>query len=80
MTASRQTKKVWGVKLEGLSDALAKAEEDLLVGIYEAREAGLSQGDVSYHVDKCSPSGVKAKEERGKTIKERRRKRGSSTS
>ncbi|WP_327719911.1 hypothetical protein OG381_34550 [Streptomyces sp. NBC_00490] len=74
MTASRQTKKAWGRKLEEASDAVQKAKDDLLVTIYQARtEGGLSQGDVSYHVAECSPSGVKAKEERGRAIVEARR-------
>lgn len=74
MTVSRQTKKAWGKKLEDLSDAVAKATEELLVGIYDAREAGLSQRDVAYHVDKLSPTGVKAKEDKGRAIKEKRKR------
>lgn len=68
MTASRQTKKAWGSKLEKLEELAKRAQEDLLVGIYQSRQAGLSQEDVAYNLESCSASGVKAKEEKGKAI------------
>lgn len=74
MTVARATKKNWGAKLEKLELVLKQAQEDLLVGIYEARQAGLSQEDVAYNLENCSASGVKAKEERGRAVAERRKR------
>ncbi|MFF6988385.1 hypothetical protein [Streptomyces sp. NPDC010273] len=81
MSASRQMRKSWGSKLEKLTEAAEQAQEDLLVGIYEARQAGLSQADVAYNIGGVSPTGIKSKEEKGKAILARRRgsKGGSST-
>lgn len=73
MAVSRQTRKVWGSKLEKLAEAAEKAAEDLLVGIYQAREAGLSQADVAYSIGGVSPTGIRAKEEKGREIYERRK-------
>ncbi|MFG3718236.1 hypothetical protein ACGF8D_10610 [Streptomyces massasporeus] len=79
MKVSRQKRAAWAKKLEALSEAAEKAQEDLLVGIYQAREDGLSQADVAYNIGGVSPTGIKAKEEKGREIYERR-KGGSSTS
>jgi hypothetical protein len=73
VTVPRATKKAWGAKLEKLADDCRKAQEDLLVGIYQARQAGLSQADVAYNVGGISPTGVRPKEEKGKAIFEARR-------
>lgn len=73
MTVSRATKKNWGTKLEKLDEAAQRAAEDLLVGIYEARQAGLSQADVAYNVGGISPTGIRAKEEKGKEILDARK-------
>jgi hypothetical protein len=77
VTVPRATKKSWGAKLEKLAEDAKRAQEDLLVGIYQARQAGLSQADVAYNVGGISPTGVRPKEEKGKAIFEARRgKRG----
>lgn len=68
MAVSRQTRKAWGSKLEKLTEAAQKAQEDLFVGIYQAREAGLSQADIAYAIGGVSPTGIKAKEDKGAAI------------
>ena len=73
MPVSRQVRKSWVSKLEKLAEEAERAQEDLLVGILQAREAGVSQADVAYGVGGVSPTGIKAKEEKGKAILERRR-------
>jgi hypothetical protein len=79
MKVSRQKRAAWAKKLEGLASAKDKAIEDELVGIYEARQDGLSQADVAYMIGGVSPTGIKAKEDKGREIYERR-KGGSGTS
>ena len=74
MSVSQQKKRVWLKKLTTLADGLDRAQEDLLVGIYEARKEGLTQADVAYMVGGIHPSGVAAKEAKGKEIFERRRR------
>jgi hypothetical protein len=74
MTVSRQTKSAWLKKLTSLADGLDRAQEDLLVGIYQAREDGLSQADVAYMVSDRSSSGIAAKAAKGKEILERRKR------
>jgi len=68
MAASRQTKNAWLKKLTTLADGVDKAQEDLLVAIYKAREDGLSQADVAYMIGDRSSSSIKAKEDKGKAI------------
>lgn len=79
MTVSRQTKKAWERKLERLAEGVDTAQEDLLVGIHEARRAGLSQADIAYMVGGVSSSGVKAKEEKGAAILAERKGRKKAT-
>ena len=74
MSASRQMKRAWEDKLGKLCDELREAQEALLVGIYKARQDGLSQADVAYMAEGVSPSGVAAKEAKGREIYERRRR------
>ncbi len=78
MSASRQVKRAWERKLSALTDDLHRAQEALLVGIYKARQDGLTQADVAYMVDGVAKSGIAAKEAKGKEIFERR-KRGPKT-
>lgn len=73
MKVSRQKRKAWEKKLGALASAKEKAIEDELVGIYEAREDGLSQADVAYMIGGVSPTGIKAKEDKGREIFERRK-------
>lgn len=82
MAVSRQARKAWEKKFDSVNEARDKASDDWHVLIHEAREAGLSQSDVAYMAVDVSPSGVKAKEDQGRAILERRRgsKGGSSTS
>jgi hypothetical protein len=74
VTLSQQQRRVWSQRLSKLSRAAQRAQDDLLAGIYEARTDGLPQADVASAVDALSPSGVKAKEAKGKEIFERRRR------
>lgn len=53
--------------------AKQKADEALLVGIYEARQGGVPQADVARAVGDKSGSGIKPKEIKGREIYERRR-------
>lgn len=80
MSASRQKKRVWEKRFERINLMRAQAERDWLVMICEARRDGLSQADVAYMAEGVSPSGVKAKEEKGAEIlQEREKKRGAKT-
>lgn len=74
MSLSRQVKGQWLKKLTGLADGLDKAQDDLLVGIYQARAAGLSQADVAFMIGDKSSSGIGAKEAKGKAIIEGRKR------
>jgi hypothetical protein len=79
VSASPQKKRSWEDKFKRLTTASQKAQEAVLVAIYEARQDGLSQADVAYMIGDRSPSGVGPKEAKGKEIFERRR-RGSKSS
>lgn len=74
MTVSRQTKRVWEDRLAKLVAASQAAQDAVLVGIYEARQDGLSQADVAGMVDGVSKSGIAIKEAKGREIFERRRR------
>lgn len=65
---SRQKKRAWEAKFERLTTAAEKAADDVLVGIHEAREDGLSQADIAYMVGSISPSGIKPKAAKGEKI------------
>ena len=65
---SRQKKRAWEAKFERLTTAAEKAADDVLVGIHEAREDGLSQADIAYMVGGISPSGIKPKAAKGEKI------------
>jgi hypothetical protein len=69
---SRQRKRGWEARLGKLADAAQTAAEDVLVGIHEAVEDGLSQADIAYMVGGISPSGVRAKALKGQAIKKAR--------
>lgn len=73
MTASRQDRRRWEDKLKALAKARRQAVEAELVGIYEARRAGLSQAVAASAIGDKSGSGIKAKEIKGREIYERRR-------
>lgn len=77
MTASRQKIKAWDAKLADLAAAAQKAQEDILVGLYQAREEGLSFADLARGLGFSSASSVPTKVEQGrKILEERKRKRG----
>lgn len=72
MRVTPQKRKSWKQKLGRLSKAAQKAAEDVLVGVYEARQDGLTQADIAYMLGGVSPSGVQAKADKGeKILKER---------
>ncbi|MFF4020021.1 hypothetical protein [Streptomyces sp. NPDC001843] len=73
MTASRQKRNAWLKKLAGLADGADKAQEDLLMGIYQARQDGVSYADVAYGIGDKSPSGIPAKVEKGRAVLEKRK-------
>jgi hypothetical protein len=73
VSVSRQEKRNWANKFERVNLAREKAQEDWLILIHQARQAGLSQSDVAYMADGVSPSGVPAKEALGKAVLEKRK-------
>ncbi|CAL9370159.1 hypothetical protein [Streptomyces sp. enrichment culture] len=70
---SRQKKRAWEDRLAKLTRAAQAAQDAVFVAIYEARQDGLSQADVAYMLGGVHPTGIKAKEEKGRAIRERRR-------
>lgn len=74
MSVSSQQRSVWAKKLDRLVKASTKGEEDLLVGIHEAMELGLSQADIAYSIGDKSSSSVKRKADKGKKILEGRKR------
>lgn len=72
ITASRRG--MLAKKLSSLAANRRAAEEALLVGIYEAHEAGLSYDDIAHQIGDKSGSGIPPKARKGKTILEDRRK------
>ncbi|MFC5799146.1 hypothetical protein [Streptomyces formicae] len=73
MSVSSQKRRAWEQKIHRLTRAAQKANEDVLVAIYEATEDGLTQADVAYMVGGVSPSGIKPKAIKGaKILKERK--------
>lgn len=69
-----RTSRIWERKLKQLAQQVARAQEDLLVGVYEARQDRVSQADVAAYIGDRSSSGVKAKENKGRAIKEKRKR------
>lgn len=57
---------------EELTDAKMKAEEAILVFIYEAKQEGASNAAVAAMFPRVSASGIAAKAEQGKEILERK--------
>lgn len=68
MSASRQKKRAWASKFEKLVLAAEKANDDVLVAMHEAVQDELTQADIAYMVGGVSPSGVKAKAQKGAAI------------
>lgn len=69
-----RTSRIWQRKLEQLAKQVRRAQEDLLVGIYEARQDRVSQADVAAFIGDRAKSGIKAKEDKGRAIKEKRKR------
>lgn len=75
MALDRAKRRQWTLKLEKLATDKENADENLLVGIADAVDAGVTQADIAYAVGGISPTGVKAKAEKGWAIKEARAKK-----
>lgn len=73
MTTPRQKSRFWEDKLRELAKAKRDAMEAELVGIYQARQEGVSQAVVAAAIGHKSGSGIAPKEAKGKAIVERRR-------
>lgn len=73
---SAREKRLWQNKLGALVDAKVEAEENILVGIHEAVERGLSYSVIGGAVS-SSPSGIAAKAAEGARILAERKGRRS---
>lgn len=67
MTTPAKIRRHWSAKLQKLADAQQHAHDALMIGIHEAREAGLSQRDVGEAIG-SHPTGVAAKARKGEEI------------
>lgn len=74
MSVTPQMRGTWTTKLGRLSKAAQRAQEDLLVAVYEATETGVSQSDIAHMLGGVSPSSVAGKRDKGKAIKEARKR------
>lgn len=74
MSLTPQMRGTWAAKLGRLSKAAQRAQDDVLVAVYEATEAGVSQSDIAHMLADVSKSGVAAKRDKGKAIKEARKR------
>lgn len=74
MSITPQLRGTWKASLRRQSSAAQRAQDDLLVGIYEATETGVTQADIADAVGDSSPSGIKAKAAKGKKILEARKR------
>lgn len=68
MSASPQKRRAWERKLGKLTQTAHRAAEDVLVGIYQARQDGLTQADIAYMIGGVSPSVVGPKVAKGEKI------------
>ena len=86
--ANAQTRQHWTRKLNGQSQMVIKAYEDLLVMIAEASEAGVRQPDIAYNIPDLGQSAIvegrgtgihstaiSAKVKAGQAIRDRRKSR-----
>lgn len=64
----RQRRRAWEQQFEQDLEALETAEQNVLVDVFRARQDGLTQADVAYMLGGVSPSGIAAKEAKGKKI------------
>lgn len=61
-------KRVWETRLKRLAAAAERAADDVLVGIYEARQDGVTQADIAYMIGGASPSIIQPKADKGEKI------------
>lgn len=75
--ASRPTpqhRAVWTKRLMALADDARRADEALLIGIHDAVEAGMVQADIAYAIGDKSPTGIKAKADKGAALLEAKKR------
>lgn len=72
ISLDRARLRLWQKKANALVDAVEKAEEDILVAIYEMKQEGMSNAAVA-GVFGSSPSGIQAKAAKGEKIVAARR-------
>lgn len=68
MRVTPQKRKAWEQKLGRLTRTAQRAADDVLVGMYEARQDGLTQADIAYMVGGVSPSSVQPRADKGEKI------------
>jgi hypothetical protein len=73
VSVTPQKRRAWEQKFQRLTKAAQRAADDVLVGVHEARLDGLTQADVAYMIGDASPSGIAAKDSKGKKILEARK-------
>lgn len=74
MSVSPERRSGWAKRFGRMTAAEKKAREDVLVGIYEATQDGLTQADIAYMIGGVSPSIIKAKAVKGGKIAEGRKR------
>lgn len=74
MRPTPQVRGTWTGKLTRLDRAAKRAAEDVLVGVHEATEVGLSQAVIAAALGGVSPSIIGAKAAKGKAIAEARKR------
>lgn len=72
MSVTGQARSAQTRKLRRLVAAEKRSADDVLVGIYEAREAGLTLADIAYMVGGASQSTITAKADKGQKIAQER--------
>ncbi|MFK4187243.1 hypothetical protein ACI2L4_25010 [Streptomyces sparsogenes] len=64
----RTKRRAWERTFERLLQAEETAQSNTLAAVYQARQDGLTQADIAYMLGGISPSGIAAKEAKGKKI------------
>lgn len=64
----RQKRRVWERRFSQLLKAEARAQDNTLAAVYLARQDGLTQADIAYMLGGVAPSGIAAKEAKGKKV------------
>ncbi|MGA4942164.1 hypothetical protein [Streptomyces cinereoruber] len=73
MSTPTKTRRVWSNRLAKLAAAQQAAQEDVLVGIFLARQDGVPQQVIADALPGVSASGVAAKTRKGEEIMRRRK-------